>query len=127
MSRTKFWCFTLNNYTNGEKDNVAEAVGRGDVVYLCYGEEVGENGTPHLQGYLEAGKRMRLSGVKKISGLERAHIEPRKGTQTQAIEYCSKDGAFSEYGTKSATRRGERSDLKTYFLCHYCGLTTIIE
>lgn len=43
-------CFTLNNYTIEECTEI-----RGDnehYKWICYGEEVGVSGTPHLQGIL---------------------------------------------------------------------------
>lgn len=95
------WCFTLNNYapidvmtlllSPTEEHRVSTPV----VTYICFGEEVGESGTPHLQGYLELKTKSRLAGVKKITGLEKAHFEMRRGTQQQAVDYCKKDGKFS--------------------------------
>jgi len=96
------WCFTLNNYSFTEAATVLALPGVQDVntgvVYICYGQEVGENGTPHLQGYIEMAKQTRLSGMKKI--IPRAHFEQRRGTQVQAIDYCKKDGKFFEAGEK---------------------------
>lgn len=110
--RGRYWCFTLNNYTSDEEKRVQEMVETcEDVTYLCYGKEVGESETPHLQGYLELASKLRLGGVKLLPGLSRAHFEPRKGTQDQAIEYCEKDGEFVEYGTRNTNKRGQRSDL----------------
>lgn len=62
--------------------------------------ECGEEGTLHLQGYLECSRHARMAALKKKPGLARAHFEPRRGTQTEAIEYCMKDGEFYEYGLK---------------------------
>lgn len=104
------WCFTLNNYSFTEAATVLALTGVQDVntaetahansavVYVCYGQEVGENGTPHLQGYIEMCRPFRLAGMKKI--IPRAHFEQRRGTQAQAIEYCKKDGQFFEAGMK---------------------------
>lgn len=44
----------------------------------------------HWQGYLEVTKKMRFSMVKKLLEEPTAHLEPRWGTQAQAIEYCTK-------------------------------------
>lgn len=87
------------------------AVEAGDCTYLCYGIEVGENGTPHLQGYLERAQMSRLAAIKKIPGLREAHLEPRFGTQEQAIEYCKKDGKFYEFGKKKADRQKQNDNL----------------
>lgn len=93
------WCFTLNNYSPDEKQYINDLVDINErVVYLCYGEEVGDNGTPHLQGYIEFRRTVKFGGVRAI--LPRCHIEARRGTQEQAIIYCQKDGKFFEFGTK---------------------------
>lgn len=110
MSRSRFWCFTLNNPSDEEEKDV---VGCHPEVatYLCYGREVGEGGTPHLQGYVEFCTRIRLTAAKKVPGFERAHLEPRKGSQDQAIRYCGKDGTLFEHGVKCESHQGKRCDL----------------
>lgn len=88
----KHWCFTLNNYT---EDDVA-AIRAIPSEYTCFGREVGESGTPHLQGYMSFNSRKRLTAVKKL--IPRAHWEAAKGNPSQNRTYCSKDGAFEEQG-----------------------------
>ena len=112
MSRVRAvrWCFTLNNYTNDEVDSlVRNCSDRKVVAYLVYGKEVGEEGTPHLQGYIELSSKREFSTVKKLVGT-RAHIEQARGSSQQASDYCKKDGAFKEYGTMMVGA-GHRSDL----------------
>ena len=65
------------------------------------GKEVGENGTPHLQGYFEFDNSMklRISAAQnriQLLGLEGYHLEIARGTAQQSITYCSKDGDFFE-------------------------------
>lgn len=50
---------------------------------------MGENQTPHIQGYLELKNPARISGVKAL--FPRAHLEARKGTRAQALNYVIKD------------------------------------
>jgi hypothetical protein len=50
-------------------------------------EEVGENGTPHLQ----LKSRRRLSSVKNLPGMARCHLETMRGTAQEASRYCEKD------------------------------------
>nr|QKV51087.1 putative replication associated protein [Crucivirus sp.] len=90
------WCFTLNNWSLDELVQLRGiAMTHNNVRYICWGQEVGTcngkytDGTPHLQGYLELKKGIRLTGVKKIVGA-RAHLEVRKGLQQQARDYCRK-------------------------------------
>lgn len=92
MAQTTRWCFTLNNFTDAEV-GILRAL---QIVYLVFGYEVGESGTPHLQGFVVFPKNQRLSAVKKV--LERAHWEPARGSTAQAADYCKKDGKFEEFG-----------------------------
>lgn len=111
--RSKYWCFTLNNYTAEEKKSVEDAVSNNeDISYVCFGMEVGANGTQHLQGYMEFKQRIRRGAVKRISGFGRTHLETRQGTQSQAIEYCKKEGDFYEFGTAAVSQKGKRNDLE---------------
>lgn len=108
MSRQKAigWCFTLNNYTE-EETNSLHDLHPDKARYLIFGFEKGEMDTPHLQGYVEFHKQTLFSTVKKL--IPRAHLEVRRGTAEQAIDYCKKDGVFTELGT--STKQGQRKDL----------------
>lgn len=109
MVQTKYWCFTINNYTQDDEQRL-EDLFPDKVDYIIYGLEKGEAGTPHIQGYLELKKRARLSGVKLLIG-PRAHAEPRRGTSIQASEYCKKEGDYRELGQASSPQPGRRTDL----------------
>lgn len=108
-SRHRGWCFTTNNYTDADTTATEEI----DCKYLIYGREVGENETPHLQGYVyfKAGKTM--SAVKKL--LPRSHLEPAVGNSLQNKEYCSKEAVdIFEKGDRPATpkEKGEQEQDK---------------
>lgn len=107
MAEGKFWVFTLNNYTKEEENNLNLIICK----YLIYGKEIGENGTPHLQGYIEFDSNRRLKRIKKEVS-DRAHWETRKGTATEAAEYCTKDKDVFEKGIRSRTNQGRRKDLE---------------
>lgn len=92
MSISKRWVMTLNNWTVDEKEHLLAVASQ----YIVLGEEVGEQGTPHLQGFFVFLSNKRLSAVKKFSG--RAHWEVALGTSEQAAAYCKKDGKFHEVG-----------------------------
>lgn len=95
MSKTNRFCFTLNNYQELHYALFSNGAIEG-IKYFIVGKEVGEQGTPHLQGYVEFpnNDKLRISAAK--SRLERIglpntiHIEPAKGTAQQNITYCSK-------------------------------------
>ena len=97
--RTRGWCFTLNNYTEAELASTDDLINKGEGVrYITYGKEVGESGTPHLQGYLYFDQPTTLVKCKRL--VPRAHLEPQRGSISQAIDYCHKDNDFYEFGTK---------------------------
>lgn len=73
--------------------------------YTVYGKEVGDQGTPHLQGYVYFKTLKSMKQLKKI--LTTAHLEPRNGTHEQARNYCVKDGDITEYGTPPAKNGGD--------------------
>lgn len=100
------WCFTVNNPTDVDRGILTAANAR----YIIWGEETGESGTPHLQGYLELNKPQRLSGMKKLHAT--AHWEQRQGTRDEARAYCMKDGVYEEYGDWQAGGQGTRNDLE---------------
>lgn len=112
MSRGKYWCFTVNNYTDEEERLVRGLEQDERITYLVCGREEGETGTPHLQGYLELGGRLRLRQLKQLPGLQRGHFELRRGTQAQAATYCKKAEDFFEFGTPTTVTAGQRNDLK---------------
>lgn len=93
MSRSRSFCFTINNYTQETEDKLSKI----ECKYLCYGKEVGASGTPHLQGLIVFANAHSLRGA--ISVLRPAHVEIMRGSFKQAKEYCCKDGDITERGT----------------------------
>lgn len=104
--------FTHNNYAEGD---IAKLQAWDLVSYGCIGEEVGEGGTPHLQGYLKFAKRTSLKKIgDKLAELlgKRPHIEKAKSVKA-AIDYCKKDGKVTEWG--DMPKQGKRADLEAAF------------
>ena len=124
----KSWCFTLNNYAASDIVKFRELSG---CVYKVFQEEVGENGTHHLQGYLYFEKKIRLAAVKKIDG--RAHWEMAKGTPQQNTDYCTKNETRKEgswpFTEGLMPQQGRRSDLEGVYKAIENGATVndIIE
>lgn len=102
--RSRTWCFTLNNYTPEEEEGCRLI----ETVYTIFGKEVGEKGTPHLQGYLSFKNKKSLAQLKKL--LPRAHLAQAKADAIKNQVYCSKEGDVYEKGTPPATQeeKGER-------------------
>lgn len=99
-------CFTLNNYT----DDDVEMFRNFSCRYIIFGKEVGENGTPHLQGYIQLNKSLPKSTI--LNYCKRAHWEPQSedSTNIQARNYCMKEGDWFEKGEMK--KQGNRKDLK---------------
>ena len=59
ISPAKFWCFTLNNYTDKDISDCSSKFSL--VCKSCiFSKEIGEKcGTPHLQGFCEFKKKVR--------------------------------------------------------------------
>ncbi len=111
-SRHRSWCFTWNNPDGDAINRVVQWTGQEWFRFVCYQRESGESGTPHLQGYLEVRHPYTVVGCVNRLGTPGIHIEPRRGSQYQAIEYCKKPGGegFTEYGEPS--NQGARADLE---------------
>ncbi len=107
VQRMRCCVFTLFNYSDEEESALADA---GYWTYLTYGKEIcPDTGTPHLQGYAEFATPRQRNTIRGYL-FDRAHVEPRKGSQAQAIAYCHKDGDVVEIGVKS--EQGKRTDLE---------------
>lgn len=89
-TKSQRWIFTLNNPTPEEYDKLSSLFEKAKVLFIVFGRERGESGTPHFQGYLELSRRVRRRNVVALDGLQRARVEPAKGTATHNIQYCSK-------------------------------------
>jgi Putative viral replication protein len=117
MSRAKHWCFTLNNYTDEDLQRIADNLEFFE--YIIYGKEVGESGTPHLQGFATFKSRVRRNFC--IEKIGQAHFTVARNAD-HSIEYCKKDGDFTEFGSR-VKGQGNRSDLDAFKLavaggCH---------
>lgn len=107
-------CFTYNNPEPETFIKARGAVGHAGIKYICWGNEVGADGTPHMQGYIQ-GNQDKYNRLMKVIG--KCHMEKQKGNSTQAVDYCKKDGDFVEYGdyeyiASPKERQGQRTDLK---------------
>jgi len=110
MSQALNWIFTINNPSDNDLPK-----GWPNVKYCIWQLEEGEEGTPHLQGYVVMNSKKSLRQMKLLDAT--AHWEARKGSHKQAKDYASKEdtrkeGPF-EIGTEPA--QGKRSDLEEVF------------
>jgi len=96
IPKRKAWCFTLNNYTEEEYVSIIKAL-ESCSVYFVVGKEIGEKGTPHLQGYTLFRESHTLSSVKdRLS--QRCHLEAARGSSHDNRTYCTKGGDSIQFG-----------------------------
>ena len=82
--------FTYNNYPS------TDLVDEVPCKYILYGKEVGKEGTPHLQGTVTFQSQRTLPAVIKL--LPGCHVEICRDLLA-SVEYCKKEGEFTERGT----------------------------
>lgn len=111
--KARFWSWTLNNHGETELQALRTKLSQKEEVrYSIFGKEVGESGTPHLQGFMVFIGQKSLTGVKKVVG-DRAHVEASKGNEQQNYDCCIKDGDYEEFGSRDR-KRGKRSDIEEF-------------
>lgn len=99
-ARTQHVCFTANNYTDtGERllasvTTASRITRETKLAYLVYQKEVGESGTPHLQGYIQMERKVDIVAVTKflqeILGTQVRTFEAM-GSSEQAQNYCMRE------------------------------------
>lgn len=94
--RSRDFAFTINNYTISDIALVLSLELVYKAKYLLAGFEVGDSGTPHIQGYVYFKDAKSLDKLKKL--LPRAHVEVAKGSPWHNFVYCSEDGDYYEAG-----------------------------
>ncbi len=92
--KSRNFTFTRNNYNNTVFEDTLVCR------YICYGKEVGKEGTPHLQGVVLFQNPRSLASVRKL--FNGCHIETARSA-VHAIEYCKKEGDFTERGDPPMT------------------------
>lgn len=104
LSKHRAYSFTLNNYTSDQVASLKELKYK----YVILGDELGESGTPHIQGYIVFSSPISFSSIKKK--IPKAHIEVSKGNAEQNREYCSKQKVLFEDG-EIPQKAGKRTDI----------------
>lgn len=117
----KTWEMVLNNYNDDEVDQWMKILGNEDIVKRAVvGKEVGENGTPHLQGRATFKTTKRMAQLKKLLGIQvededgnmafvpsRAHFEITKATKDWS--YLYKGEVIIDVANQ---KQGKRTDLE---------------
>lgn len=85
--KARHTCWTLNNWSQDELQLVRDYA-QSECRYMCWSQEVGEEGTPHLQGYTAWENPRSLEKFKNFISV-RLHYEPyTKGSAQQNRNYC---------------------------------------
>lgn len=96
--RSRKYVFTLNNYTDSETQEILSYLKRSSRVF-CFGEEVGEKGTPHLQGYMEFKSQKKWSVIcEQCTAFGRAWSTTARGNLLDNYNYTTKDGKYYHGG-----------------------------
>nr|AJP36430.1 replication-associated protein [Avon-Heathcote Estuary associated circular virus 15] len=106
QQRLSRFVFTLNNWTQEEYTNIIST----DVKWIVVGKEIGDEGTPHLQGAVVIGKQTAFSTIKKWPGFARAHIENMRGKPFDSLKYCTKQDTDA-FVKGEMPQEGKRNDL----------------
>lgn len=85
--QAKKWDFTLNNYTEKEIEQIEQTLST-EAVKFVFQEEIGENGTPHLQGCFELKKKKRKTALIKWN--KRISFRPCRNWSA-LVDYCQKE------------------------------------
>lgn len=112
----KTWRFTCNNYTAAQQATV-ESWAPHSVNVLVVSQEVGDSGTPHLQGYVTFKQAKRLAAVKKLLN---AHweeaiakddglYEKKEGSVVIVDYHGGKQGARTDLGAAYAAARAAQT------------------
>lgn len=101
MAKSRDWCFTLNNPTPEKWPSHEAFMARlrdayPQMTYLVFCLEVGEEKTPHWQGFMQFTNPVALSKLNKVT--KGAHLEQRRGTAQQAVDYIKRTGEHTEKG-----------------------------
>lgn len=97
--RAIHWSVTINNPKDDDEENIASARARG---WTVEGQkEVGENGTPHYQLYVNTRTQQRFTALKKV--FPRGHIEAARNPK-----------AVKQYVHKEETRVAELPNSDKY-------------
>ena len=98
--RARNWVFTINHYRDFPKELPS---GPPPVAYLCFGKEVSQNGTPHLQGYVSF-KNAVYRPSRFFEQYGNGHFSMARGSADENAEYCAKEGQFTEFGIRPQSR-----------------------
>lgn len=114
MSQSRQYVFTFNNWRESDLHLLAAGTkfGKGnEILYICFSKEVGESGTPHLQGVIHLKLKVTKESLNKKLFRNACWMQAQRGTKEENVAYITKvkTNEFHESGT--ALAQGTRTDL----------------
>lgn len=98
---TKSWIFVRNNYSEAHQQQLRDM----EKTLMVFGREKGENGTPHIQGFVTFKQPKRFKGLQKM--MPGFHIAPAL-SQESGFNYCLKE---LDYEIDDRRTPGKRNDI----------------
>jgi len=110
MAKSQRWVVVVNNWTPEEFEALKVVP---SCTFAILGKEVGAQGTPHIQGYMEFDTRKELLWMKNHV-CARGHFIPAAGTAQHNIVYSTKEdvNAWRIGVPNPALGQGKRTDLE---------------
>lgn len=104
-ARNRSWVFTMYN-----EEDVRKIKSLNTLKAMCIGREVcPTTGKEHYQGYVRFDNVVRFTWWK--NQFPTVHVEPRKGHEYQAAEYCRKEGdVVVDFGCDGPPRKKFKGD-----------------
>lgn len=126
MSKKRDYCFTVNNLQLALQEGRSPwDIDRMCALYMAVQQEIGDNGTPHYQGFVQFKTNITCELAKSRIGYN-CHLEVREGTVKEAADYCRLpeykgknknviNGPW-EAGVMQSTKagQGQRTDIRNY-------------
>lgn len=102
--QARAWCFT--SYDENEVGSIKTNAG---IVAMVVGKEIcPTTRKEHYQGYIRFENNKRFSWWK--NQYPTLHVEPRKGNEAQAAEYCRKEGnVIIDFGCAAKVKRDQEN------------------
>lgn len=112
---SRSWTITINNYTEDEMEFITQRFAQ-LCTRLVVGKEVGDEGTPHLQGFCILRRVKRMAAMKKL--FPRAHLEKSNADAVENHVYCTKPGEEGTVDTIidfKSSFQGQRNDITDFY------------
>lgn len=115
MSTSRYFAFTLDNYTKEQEEKIQKyAIENTNVLHLLYGYETAPTtGTPHLQGCFCLKNKSKCQSEKNKILIKELHIESCKKVYEANLNYCKKSGQIWQYPSEFI-RENIKENKQTY-------------